>query len=62
MLPDQCQSRIRAIYKDIALPPCPHFGRAASNYMVAEISKTLAGDYDKDRRASLYGRSGDWYR
>lgn len=50
MLPDNVKTQIRAIYKDIATA-LPHFRpRREQNYMVAEISKTLAGDYDKDRR------------
>lgn len=50
MLPDNVKNQIRAIYKDIAAA-LPNFRpRREQNFMVAEISKTLAGDYDKDRR------------
>ncbi|QSX42578.1 ATP-dependent DNA helicase DinG [Shewanella cyperi] len=50
MLPEKVKTQIRAIYKDIA-QSLPHFrSRREQNYMVAEISKTLAGDYDKHRR------------
>lgn len=50
MLPDNVKTQIRAIYKDIATA-LPNFRpRREQNFMVAEISKTLAGEYDKDRR------------
>lgn len=50
MLPDKVKTQIRAIYKDIAAA-LPNFrSRREQNYMVAEISKTLAGEYDKHRR------------
>lgn len=50
MLSADVKTQIRTIYKGIAdsLPNfCP---RKEQNYIVAEISKTLAGDYDKHRR------------
>ena len=57
MLPDNVKTQIRAIYKDIATA-LPNFRpRREQNYMVAEISKTLAGDYDQDRR-SIVGEAG----
>ena len=50
MLTDKVKTQIRAIYKDIA-EALTHFRpRKAQNYMIAEISKTLAGEYDKHRR------------
>ncbi|NMH64424.1 ATP-dependent DNA helicase DinG [Shewanella salipaludis] len=50
MLPDKVKTQIRGIYKDIAAA-LPNFrSRREQNYMVAEISKTLAGEYDKHRR------------
>ncbi|PMG43044.1 ATP-dependent DNA helicase DinG [Shewanella sp. 10N.286.52.B9] len=50
MLTDKVKSQIRTIYKDIAAA-MPNFrSRREQNYMVAEISKTLAGEYDKHRR------------
>lgn len=50
MLTDQIKTQIRDVYKDIA-NALPNFrSRREQNYMVAEISKTLAGDYDKNRR------------
>ncbi|MCL1065381.1 ATP-dependent DNA helicase DinG [Shewanella olleyana] len=50
MLTDHIKTQIRTIYKDIATA-MPNFrSRREQNYMVAEISKTLAGDYDKQRR------------
>ncbi|MCL1046175.1 ATP-dependent DNA helicase DinG [Shewanella electrodiphila] len=50
MLTDHIKTQIRTIYKDIATA-MPNFrSRREQNYMVAEISKTLAGDYDKHRR------------
>ncbi|AZQ09952.1 ATP-dependent DNA helicase DinG [Shewanella khirikhana] len=50
MLPDKVKTQVRAIYKDIAAA-LPNFrSRREQNYMVAEISKTLAGEYDKHRR------------
>ncbi|GGI75446.1 ATP-dependent DNA helicase DinG [Shewanella gelidii] len=50
MLKDQVKTQIRDIYKDVATA-LPNFrSRREQNYMVAEISKTLAGEYDKNRR------------
>lgn len=50
MLPEKIKTQIRTIYKEIAAA-LPHFrSRREQNYMVAEISKTLAGEYDKHRR------------
>ncbi|WP_394132839.1 ATP-dependent DNA helicase DinG [Shewanella maritima] len=50
MLTNQVKSQIRDVYKSIATS-LPHFrSRREQNYMVAEISKTLAGDYDKHRK------------
>ncbi|ARD21865.1 MULTISPECIES: ATP-dependent DNA helicase DinG [Shewanella] len=50
MLTDHIKTQIRTIYKDIATA-MPNFrSRREQNFMVAEISKTLAGDYDKQRR------------
>lgn len=50
MLKDQVKTQIRDIYKDVAAA-LPNFrSRREQNYMVAEISKTLAGEYDKNRR------------
>ena len=50
MLPDKIKSQIRTIYKEIATSMPQFRSRREQNYMVAEISKTLAGEYDKDRR------------
>ncbi|MGS0679765.1 ATP-dependent DNA helicase DinG [Shewanella sp. 125m-7] len=50
MLSADVKTQIRTIYKGISssLPNfCP---RREQNYIVAEISKTLAGEYDKNRR------------
>lgn len=50
MLSDKVKTQIRTIYKAISTA-LPNFrSRREQNYMVAEISKTLAGDYDKHRR------------
>ncbi|MCF1428757.1 MAG: ATP-dependent DNA helicase DinG [Shewanella sp.] len=50
MLSDNVKTQIRTIYKAIA-SALPNFcSRREQNYMVAEISKTLAGEYDKHRR------------
>ncbi|WP_133407505.1 ATP-dependent DNA helicase DinG [Parashewanella tropica] len=50
MLTTKIKTRIRAIYKDIAAALPNFVSRREQNYMVAEISKTLAGEYDKHRR------------
>ncbi|MCL1077822.1 ATP-dependent DNA helicase DinG [Parashewanella spongiae] len=50
MLADKVKTQIRAIYKDIAAALPNFVSRREQNYMVAEISKTLAGEYDKHRR------------
>ena len=50
MLTDNVKTQIRAIYKDIATSLPNFVSRREQNYMVAEISKTLAGEYDKHRR------------
>ncbi|QLE85001.1 ATP-dependent DNA helicase DinG [Shewanella sp. Scap07] len=50
MLTANVKTQIRTIYKDIA-SALPNFrSRREQNYIVAEISKTLAGEYDKHRR------------
>jgi len=50
MLSADVKTQIRTIYKDIA-SSLPNFrSRREQNYIVAEISKTLAGEYDKQRR------------
>ncbi|MBR9729558.1 ATP-dependent DNA helicase DinG [Shewanella intestini] len=50
MLTDKVKTQIRDVYKKIA-SGLPNFrSRREQNYMVAEISKTLAGDYDKQRK------------
>lgn len=49
MLTDQVKTQIRTIYKDIASAMPQFRSRREQNYMVAEISKTLAGEYDKQR-------------
>ncbi|MFV7769745.1 ATP-dependent DNA helicase DinG [Shewanella marisflavi] len=50
MLSADVKTQIRTIYKDIAAA-LPNFrSRREQNYIVAEISKTLAGEYDKHRR------------
>lgn len=50
MLSAEVKTQIRTIYKDIAAA-LPNFrSRREQNYIVAEISKTLAGEYDKQRR------------
>jgi hypothetical protein len=50
MLTDKIKTQIRTIYKGLAAA-MPNFrSRREQNFMVAEISKTLAGEYDKDRR------------
>ncbi|QBF84134.1 ATP-dependent DNA helicase DinG [Shewanella maritima] len=50
MLTDKVKTQVRDIYKQIA-SALPNFrSRREQNYMVAEISKTLAGDYDKHRK------------
>ncbi|MCL1123913.1 ATP-dependent DNA helicase DinG [Shewanella surugensis] len=50
MLSADVKTQIRTIYKGIA-DSLPHFcPRKEQNYIVAEISKTLAGEYDKHRR------------
>ena len=50
MLTDKIKSQIRSIYKDISTSMPQFRSRREQNYMVAEISKTLAGEYDKQRR------------
>ncbi|HEY7865606.1 MAG TPA: ATP-dependent DNA helicase DinG [Psychromonas sp.] len=50
MLPDSLKTKIRAGY-DLITQALPHFSkRKAQNYLVAEIAKVLAGEYDKSRR------------
>lgn len=50
MLSADVKTQIRTIYKEIAAA-LPNFrSRREQNYIVAEISKTLAGEYDKHRR------------
>ncbi|WP_417761955.1 ATP-dependent DNA helicase DinG [Shewanella sp.] len=50
MLAAHVKTQIREIYKRIS-SSLPNFrSRREQNYMVAEISKTLAGDYDKLRK------------
>lgn len=50
MLSATTKTEIRTIYKAIS-QALPNFrSRREQNYIVAEISKTLAGEYDKDRR------------
>ncbi len=50
MLTADVKTQIRTIYKGIAAA-LPNFrSRREQNYIVAEISKTLAGEYDKQRR------------
>jgi len=50
MLSADVKTQIRTIYKGIAAA-LPNFrSRREQNYIVAEISKTLAGEYDKHRR------------
>ncbi|WP_394204026.1 ATP-dependent DNA helicase DinG [Shewanella waksmanii] len=50
MLSANVKTEIRTIYKSIA-NALPNFrSRREQNYIVAEISKTLAGEYDKHRR------------
>ncbi|WP_299788133.1 ATP-dependent DNA helicase DinG [uncultured Shewanella sp.] len=50
MLSADVKTQIRTIYKGIA-SALPNFrSRREQNYIVAEISKTLAGEYDKHRR------------
>lgn len=50
MLSADVKTQIRTIYKGIA-SALPNFrSRREQNYIVAEISKTLAGEYDKQRR------------
>jgi len=50
MLSAEIKTQIRTIYKNIAAA-LPNFrSRREQNYIVAEISKTLAGDYDTNRR------------
>lgn len=50
MLAANVKNQIREIYKAIS-SALPNFrSRREQNYMVAEISKTLAGEYDKQRR------------
>jgi ATP-dependent DNA helicase DinG len=50
MLSDKIKTQIRTIYKGIATAMPQFRSRREQNFMVAEISKTLAGEYDKDRR------------
>ncbi|MGB0894927.1 MAG: ATP-dependent DNA helicase DinG [Parashewanella sp.] len=50
MLADKVKKKIRTIYKDIAAALPNFVSRREQNYMVAEISKTLAGEYDKQRK------------
>ncbi|RYV02251.1 ATP-dependent DNA helicase DinG [Shewanella sp. OPT22] len=50
MLADKVKTQIRTIYKGIAAALPNFVSRREQNYMVAEISKTLAGEYDKNRR------------
>ncbi|GIU24233.1 ATP-dependent DNA helicase DinG [Shewanella schlegeliana] len=50
MLSADVKTQIRTIYKGISTS-LPNFRpRREQNYIVAEISKTLAGEYDKNRR------------
>ncbi|WP_019616675.1 ATP-dependent DNA helicase DinG [Psychromonas ossibalaenae] len=50
MLSDSLKKQIRASY-DLITQSLPHFNkRKAQNYLVAEIAKVLAGEYDKSRR------------
>ncbi len=53
MLADKIKTQIRTIYKDIAAALPNFVSRREQNYMVAEISKTLAGEYDKNRRIAV---------
>ena len=50
MLSDSLKKEIRANY-ELITQALPQFkARKAQNYLVAEIAKVLAGDYDKSRR------------
>ncbi|ABV36177.1 helicase C2 [Shewanella sediminis HAW-EB3] len=50
MLSADVKTQIRTIYKGIASALPDFRSRREQNYIVAEISKTLAGEYDKHRR------------
>lgn len=50
MLSADVKTQIRSIYKGIANSLPDFRSRREQNYIVAEISKTLAGEYDKHRR------------
>ncbi|NRD73507.1 ATP-dependent DNA helicase DinG [Shewanella sp. VB17] len=50
MLPADVKTQIRTIYKGISAALPDFRSRREQNYIVAEISKTLAGEYDKQRR------------
>ncbi len=50
MLSADVKTQIRTIYKGIAAALPDFRSRREQNYIVAEISKTLAGEYDKHRR------------
>ncbi|MBV7315952.1 ATP-dependent DNA helicase DinG [Shewanella sp. NIFS-20-20] len=49
MLPDTVKTQIRTIYKAVATAMPNFCPRREQNYMVAEIAKTLVGEYDKNR-------------
>lgn len=53
MLSDKLKKRIRSIHKAIGAN-LPHYQpRQQQNYLVAEIAKTLSGEYDKDNRLCI---------
>jgi ATP-dependent DNA helicase DinG len=53
MLSDKIKKKIRTIHKAIS-ENLPHYQpRKQQNYLVAEIAKTLAGEYDKERRICI---------
>lgn len=53
MLSDQLKDSIRKIHRNIADSLNNYQPRKSQNYLVAEIAKTLAGEFAKDRRIAV---------
>ncbi|MCJ8272002.1 MAG: DEAD/DEAH box helicase family protein, partial [Psychrosphaera sp.] len=49
-LPDQIKQKIRSIHKTISKNLPNYQPRKQQNFLVAEIAKTMAGEYDKQKR------------
>ncbi len=53
MLSDKLKSQIRKIHKSIGQSLDGYQPRKGQNYLVAEIAKTLAGEYSKEKRLAV---------